>query len=253
MLPCTQCGNTVVVDDGQSYVRCFNCNQMAYAANNQLVPYLRLSPQIDLTEAGATMRRWFASEAAPAGLQGVAMMGQPKAYDFMFWSFSGGNVGFDRQVMVPAVSTVLRELYGLSVPSHFINPDAAIEVEEEAVVPTVGRERAMAQAGVSGGENVQAWLVRVPLYEFPYQFNGRAFRVIVDGLAGQCLVDRFPRKPVSTWLVFLLLGMAAFGIEGWILWGNGIGLALVYLLTAVPALLMTWLVMKRRREDRGDG
>ena len=75
----------------------------------------------------------------------------------------------------------------------------------------------------------------------------------VDGLAGQCLVDRFPRKPVSTWLVFLLLGMAAFGIEGWILWGNGIGLALVYLLTAVPALLMTWLVMKRRREDRGDG
>lgn len=252
MLPCTQCGNTVVVEDGSSFVRCFNCNQMAYAANNQLVPYYRLRPNVELNEAGAIMREWMASQAGPARLNGVAVLGQPKAYDFLFWSFTGGTSGFDRQVMVPAVHTVLRELRHVTLPSRLVNPDASIEGEDEAVVPTVPQETAVSQAGEGDEEGLQTWLVRVPVYEFPYNYNGRAYRVIVDGLSGQCLVDRFPSRPVSTWMMVLIACVMAFAIEGWVLWGtSGPWLALAYVFTALPAALFTWTFLRKRREEDG--
>jgi hypothetical protein len=50
----------------------------------------------------------------------------------------------------------------------------------------------------------------------------------------------------------LALCVLAFGVEGWVLWGHGPWLALAYIMTALPALLMTRLVLKRRRElDNG--
>jgi hypothetical protein len=240
-----------VVEDGASFVRCFNCNQMAYAANNQLVPYYRLRPSLELSEAGEIMRHWMTTQAGPARLNGVAVLGAPKAYDFLFWSFSGGTAGFDRQVMIPAVHTVLRELRHFVLPSRFVNPDAALDGEDEALSPSVTRDAAAAQTGEGSPEALQTWLVRVPLYEFPYNFNGRAYRVIVDGLSGQCLVDRFPRRPVSTWLTVLVASVLAFGIEGWVLWGSGPWLALAYLATAVPAAAVTWMYLRKRREEDG--
>lgn len=248
MLPCSQCGNTVVVEEGVFFVRCFNCNQMAYATENQLVPYLRLGPQIALSDAANIMQQWMASQASCARLSGVAVLGPPKAYDFLFWSFSGGNAGFDRLTMVPAVNTVLRELRRISLPSHFVSPDMAVEGEAESLSPSVTREAAQAQAGcIEGG--VEARLLRVPLYEFPYNYDGRAYRVIIDALGGQCLVDRFPRRPVSLWLMAFIACLVGFGVEGWVLWGNGPWLAFAFVFTALPVAVMTWGQMHRRRRE----
>lgn len=247
MLPCTQCGNTVVVEEGASFVRCFNCNQMAFADNNVLIPYYRLRPNLELKEAGEIMRTWMAQQAVPARLNGVAVLGQPKAYDFLFWAFSGGNAGFDRQTLIPALATVLRELRYINVPSRFVTPDPELDAEDETVIPTVSYESALSQAGESSGDGIQTWMLRVPLYEFPYNFNGQTYRVIVDGLTGQCLVDRFPRRPMSTWLTVLVACLFAFFVEGWVLYGHGTWLAWAYGLTAVPAALMTFFFLRRQR------
>lgn len=248
MLPCPQCGNTVVVEEGSTFVRCFNCNQSAFVSDNVLIPFFRMRPAVSLAEAGEIMRQWMASQAGPARLNGVAVLGAPKAYDFLFWAFTGGLGGYDRQTLVPAVSTVLRELRQVQVASRFVNPESSNEGDDESSVPTVSRADAMSQAGESSPESVQTWLLRVPLFEFPYQYNGRNYRVIVDGLSGQCLVDRFPRRPVSTWIAVLAACLAAFLVEGWVLWGDGPGLAAAYALTAVPATFVTWTILKRRRE-----
>lgn len=249
MLPCPQCGNTVVVEEDSTFVRCFNCNQSAYVSDNVLIPFFRMRPAVSLAEAGEIMRQWMASQAGPARLKGVAVLGAPKAYDFLFWAFSGGLGGDDWQVLVPAIPTVLRELQQVQVASRFVNPEPSFDGDEESSVPTVSHADAMSQAGESTPESVQTWLLRVPLFEFPYQYNGRSYRVIVDGLSGQCLVDRFPRRPVNTWLPVLAACLAAFLVEGWVLWGDGPVLAAAYALTAVPAAIVTWTMMKRRRES----
>ena len=250
MLPCPQCGNTVVVEEGSTYVRCFNCNQSAYVSGSVLVPFYRMRPAVTLGEASEIMRQWMSAQAGPARLNGVVTLGQPKAYDFLFWSFSGGLGGYDRQIMVPAVSTVLRELRQLQIPSRFVRPDSSSDYDDETSLPTLEREQAQSQAGEGGAENVQTWLIRVPLFEFPYQYDGRNYRVIVDGLSGQCLVDRFPRRPLSTWLGVLVACTAAFAVEGWVLWGTGPLLAAAYSMTAVGAAGATLAVMKKRRESQ---
>lgn len=249
MLPCTQCGNTVVVEEDSTYVRCFNCNQSAYVNGNQLIPYHRLRPSIDLGTASDIMRRWMETQAGPARLNGVATFGQPKAYDFLFWSFSGGTRGFDVQVLVPAVPTVLRELRQVQVPSRFVSPEPSFDSDDEATAPTVEPQAAASQAGESQAENLQTWLVRIPLFEFPYSYSGRSYRIIVDGLSGQCLVDRFPRRPLSMWMGVLTACVLAFGVEGWVLWGNGAGLAAAYAFTALPAAYGTYAFLRKRRES----
>lgn len=248
MLPCTQCGNTVVVDEGSTFVRCFNCNQAAFACDDRLVPFFRLRPTLDLIEATALMKGWMEAQAGPAKLNGEMAFGQAKAYEFLFWSFSGGEIGYDRQSLVPAVKTVLRELRNVEIPARFVVPEPSYDGDEETAAPTVPLESALSQVGGTEEDGLQTWLIRVPLFEFPYNYNGRSYRIIVDGLSGQCLVDRFPRRPVSTWLTVMAACIAAFAVEGWVLWGSGPWLAAAYLFTAVPAAAITWSIMRKRRE-----
>lgn len=234
-----------------AFVRCFNCNQMAFATENQLIPFYRLGPLVELTQAAESMKQWMSSQAVFARLNGVAVMGAPKAYDFLFWSFTGGMAGFETHIMLPAVNTVLRELSrGLQLPSEVVNPEFAVESEDEAVAPTIPRETAQAQAGLDE-DGVQAWLLRVPLYEFPYNYNGRAFRIIVEALSGSILVDRFPRRPMNMWLVFVLLAIIAFTAEGFVLWTSSPFHGILFMIASLIAMVMTYSYVKRfRDEDR---
>jgi len=118
---------------------------------------------------------------------------------------------------------------------------------DDPSAPTVTRDAAWRDAGGSGPVmEGNGAILRIPVYEFPYTFNGRGYRVIVDGVTGSCRAERFPQRSHFGLMAALVACIAAFLVEGWVLWGQGTWLMAAYLLTAVPAGVVTYYALRSR-------
>lgn len=252
MLPCVECGNPVVVEDGAPYVRCYSCGVRYYAQGGGLVPYYKLRAEVSLPDAALVARQWLENVLMSKGLQGATHLGQPKAYDFLFWSFlDPGEEVAESQTLVPAVTTALSEISLLNLPARFLVSEMSSEADDETVSPTLTAADAWRRTRYTlplADDRVS--LVRVPLYEFPYTFDGRNYRVLVEALTGTCLVDRLPRKALIPAVALIAMAcVAAFVLEGWILWGQASNLAIAFMISAVPASVLTFLVVRKMRGD----
>lgn len=252
MLPCIECGNPVVVEDGAPYVRCYSCGVRYHTHPGGLVPYYRLRPEVSLPDAALVARQWLEQTLRFKGLQGQTMLGQPKAYDFLFWSFLEPNQEVaETQILAPAVATALSELALLTIPARFLVSEMSSEADDEQVTPTFKAADAWRRTGYTEAlVDDRVSLVRVPLYEFPYTYDGRSFRVLVEAMTGTCLVDRLPRKALIPPVAIVVVAcIAAFGLEGWILWNHAGNLAAAFLLSAIPVTILTFVVVQKMRNE----
>lgn len=239
MANCAVCA-AALSDSESQFARCSACGTAMYVGEDEAIAYYRLRATLQLGEAGQAMRRWMTENVASTGVNGVVTLGEPRAYDHLFWAFRASDAGFDMARLVPATRTPLQELAVITMPQGALaSAVPAMEAVDGAMVPSIPWQRA---AGAPSGERPA--LVRVPLYEFPYSWNGRGFRVIVDGVTGQCLVHRVPRTSNAGYAAVLALSLGAFALEGWVLWGSGMYLVAAYVLTAVPAGVVTFYMLR---------
>jgi hypothetical protein len=250
---CTKCGTAITVEEGAEFARCFTCSLNHYVSGERLIAYTKLQPRLGMAEATQILQQWMAHESGVAGINGVAVLGQARGYDHLFWNFALPMISAaETHILVPATETILQELRLLTLPAQSLtSAPPIVEPAEDNPVPTVPLEAAWSQTGSQMGlESVQTALVRLPLYEFPYVYEGRGYRVIVEGMSGRCLVHRFPRKPMGLAAIILAVCLLAFSVEAWMLWGHDAILGLAFLGAAVVAGVLTYL-LARRATSRG--
>ncbi|MBM3460661.1 MAG: hypothetical protein FJX76_01010 [Armatimonadetes bacterium] len=245
-LTCSQCGKPVAAGD-KGYSRCGSCGTVLFLAEDGLVPYARLRPQVYLPEAASLARRFVSDAGREGGVDGVAELGDGRAYDHLYWGFAIADGGMVRLYLTPATPTPLPELRQVVLPSGVLSAMVVLaDVGEEILTPSISLDRARNEIGAEVGEGQ---LVRLPLYEFPYTVNGRAYRVVVEGVTGQCLASRVPRRSAAAWILVLAATTAIFGLEGYVLWGSGPWLLAAYVATAVPAGILTYYKMRATPPD----
>lgn len=245
-LACPQCGGENVLPSGERILPCAFCGASLFVDRAGLVSHYRLPRLLDRAAAEQALRRWMAGNETVKDLDSTAEVVEVVPVSFPVWMFRRRGERGESVVAEPAAATPEPQMADLQVPAGKLEPYRPEEGPVEAVaasVPLATAQGWLAQAA-GGGEVTETALVHVPFWRASYRFGGETYGALVEGSTGAVLASVFPAKAEAPFLLVAILGLLAFGAEGFLI-VNPLWKLVAYGLTAVPLALMAWWVTSR--------
>lgn len=246
---CPQCSGVLQPDEGQRFLVCPYCGSAVFLDKSQVVFHWQLRPTLDEPGAQAALRRWMAGNETVKDLDVKSRLTTFGFGYFPLWLLRSGSGSAEMVRLEPAAATSVSELKRIQLPAgDLVRYDPSLD--SQAVTPTVPLEAMLAwveQVGVRRDQVTEISLVHIPLYTFHYDYAGRSYVAVVEGVSGKVFANIYPPKAEAPYrtvafaaaVVFLCL--AALPLVGVALeprQGLGIGALLCVGLGLVAAPLL---------------
>jgi len=248
-LPCPQCNGRLAPDEGQRFLICPYCGSAVYLDKSQVVFHWQLRPTLEEAEAKAALRRWMAGNDTVKDLDVKSRVTSVAFAYFPLWLVRLGSGDAETVRLEPAAATSVSELKRVQLPAgDLVRYESAIDAQ--AVPPTVPLQTMLTwveQFGVPRDQVSEVSLVHIPLYTFHYEYGGRSYAAVVEGVSGSVFANVYPAKAEAPYrtvalaaaLIFLCL--ATFPLGG-AAFDPGQGLVIGSLLCIVLGLLAAPLI-----------
>ncbi len=250
---CQQCTAVLPVEQGALIAVCAFCGASNAVDKSEVVLHFAARETLREPEAAAALRRWMGGNDTVKNLDRKATIGQPAFELWPLWQIRARLQDQEKVYLKPAAAISVLDITQMSIPAADLEP-FDYEISAEAVSPTVPlnavKKWLAADQGISAGAISETSLVHLPVYIFPYSFNGRSYTAVVDAATGKVFADIYPSKQevpyrtiggIGCLLYFLAALMPAIGFMAGGIVGLGGGL-LVYLIAgaimAVPIFIM---------------
>jgi DNA-directed RNA polymerase subunit RPC12/RpoP len=249
-IKCTQCGGDVEVKEGETFLTCEYCDSALFVDKQKVVFHYVVGSTLGEEEARRNVDRWMSGNDTPKDLVKKRTYSGSQFFYFPMWHFTVREGASDAVHLQPAASTTVSEIKSLDVPAGSLKFYSPKEFGAETFVPPeVEYDAAMTWLegeGVDKEKVHQTALVHAPLYKFNYDYEGQGYTAVVDAASGKVMVNVFPPKSEAPFYILGVLALIVFAIEGFAIPLDKIGLkALVYLVTAVPLILLSYLIAKK--------
>ncbi len=241
---CPKCGAENPLSSGARLVRCAFCDAALVVERGGAVAHYLLPRLLSQEEAGAALRRWMAGNETVKDLDSKATLGSIQAVSFPMWFFRFDAGGHEETLVEPAAPTPVPQLADLKVPAGQLlayAPEAGVE-EIAAAVPLETARGWLVQRGTS--QPSETALVHLPLWRCEYAFGGKTWSALVDGSTGAVVASVFPAKAEAPYRAMAAVGLLLFAVEGLAI-GNVLVKLLVYLVTALPLVALSYWVTRR--------
>lgn len=241
---CPQCGGDNQPSSGERFLDCAFCGASLFVDRSGVVDAYRLPRLLSAEEARSALRRWMAGNDTVKDLDRKSAVDRLEETWFPMWMFRTQEAGGQMVYVEPAAPTPIPELADLKVPAGRLEPYRAGPDDPDggATIPMETARGWLEQRGV--GRITETALVQVPLWRAGYSFGGESFQAVIEGSTGRVLASVYPEKAESPYLLIAILGLVLFAIEGLVI-SNPLTKAAVYLLTAMPLLLLAWWVTRK--------
>ena len=245
-LSCPQCGGENPLPSGERILHCAFCGASLFVDRAGLVSHYRLPRLLDRAAAAEALRRWMAGNETVKDLDAKAEVRELVAVSFPVWMFRRQGERGETVVAEPAAATPEPQMADLEVPAGKLEPYRSEDDGVEAVAASVplATARGWLGQGAGGGEVTEAALVHVPFWRAVYAFDGQTYGALVEASTGAVLASVFPAKAEAPFVLVAILGLLAFGAEGFLI-VNPLWKALAYLLTSAPLAMVAWWVTRR--------
>jgi endogenous inhibitor of DNA gyrase (YacG/DUF329 family) len=244
---CPQCGASVNVIEGQTFLTCEYCSSAVYIDKSQVVFHYMLEPTIDQPNAEASLKRWMAGSKTVKGLDKEAQVTGTEFIYFPIWYFKIKQNGDEKIKVQPASPTPIPGIKELSIPAgdlRFYNEnDAGNTAIQEPHVLYTSAVQWLVNEGVDISTVTLSALVHIPLYIFQYNFKENNYSAAVDGSSSEVMVSEFPSKSEMPYLIVGGGATILFFLEGMLLGFPEVLVA--YLVTALIVIIAAVLVAER--------
>jgi hypothetical protein len=211
-VPCPQCQGLLTPDEGQRFLVCPYCGSAVYFDKSQVVFHWQLRPTVDEPGAGAALRRWMAGNETVKDLDLKAQVASSAFAYFPLWLLRLGSGEAETVRLEPAAATSISELKRIQLPAgDLVRYDTALDAQ--AVAPTVPLEAMlswMEQTGLQRDQLAEVSLVHIPIYTFHYEYAGRGYVAVVEGVSGKVFANIFPPKAEAPYRAVALAAAATF-------------------------------------------
>ncbi len=255
---CTQCGGELHPDEGQIFLTCPYCGSTVFLDKAQVVFHWYLAATLNDNEARGALARWMSGNQTVKDLDKKATLAGRTFEYFPLWYFKRSLAGKESILLQPAAATSVTELQRLPLAAGDLRKyDPSLDAQ--AHPPSVPLETALqwlSQRQVNPAEIVERALVHIPIYNFKYTYQGKAYTAVVDGASGQVFANIFPAKAEAPYALIALLCaviylcLAAAPVAGAVAGGSafpiGAGVLIVGGLLVTPVLvgLAAWIASK---------
>ncbi|MDD4128070.1 MAG: hypothetical protein PHV39_10405, partial [Methanomicrobium sp.] len=205
---CPKCGAQVNVGTGIHFINCKYCGTTVFVDRSGVMFYYVLPFFIDNEKAKGIFRRWTANPQADKELESKAKVtGIEKQY-FPVYQFRRDLNGKEIYYIKPAKGTVLPGMNTLVIPAGDIKIfDESFKPGDAAVLDVdFGMDAYLNDLEGTGKEQA---LVYFPIYEFSYEFNGQAYKAVIDGSSGKVYSSSFPNRSS---VPYGLVAIGSFGL-----------------------------------------
>lgn len=240
---CNQCTAVLPVEQGATMAVCEFCGTTNVLDKSQAVLHYVVRETLREHEAGAALRRWMGGNQTVKNLDKKATIQPPVYHLWPMWLVRADVQGAEKVFLKPGAAVAVLDLTQMTIPASDLEPfDYSLPGVVDPTVPvnTVKKWLA-ADHRISAGAIKEISLVHLPVYVFPYQFQGQSYTAVVDAASGQVFADRYPSKQevpykavagVGCLLYFCAALVPAIMYASGDFAGLGLGL-LIYLVAAV--------------------
>ena len=196
---CAQCGGTLNPDEGQMFLTCPYCGSAVFLDKSKVVFHWSLACTVTPPDAAAGLRRWMAGNQTVKDLDTKSKVTSSTFQYFPMWYAKVRQNGKERIYLEPAAATSISEIKSLDIPSGDLQKyDPALDAQ--AVAPTVPYPALLdwlIGRGVQTDQVAEAALVHLPVYIFKYDFAGKSYTAMVEGVLGQSVCQHLPAESRS--------------------------------------------------------
>lgn len=243
-IKCVKCGASVQFDSGTKFTKCPYCSSQIYIDRSGAGFYYILTFMSDQNGAIGIFRRWAAGSTKAKDLDKLAQIASIKKQYFPVYLFKRDNQGVEQIFVEPAGSTTLPGLHSLKVPAGDLKIfDASFDVGgAELIQPDI---EMLSYLNKLPGKPKEQALVYFPIWTIVYEFQGKQYTAVVDGVSGEVFSGEFPVRASAPYMVVALLGFLAFIGEGLLATAN-IPIAVILMAITVIAIFFIALFVARR-------
>jgi hypothetical protein len=209
---CPQCQGRLAPDEGQRFLVCPYCGSAVYLDKSRVVFHWQLRPTLDEPGAAAALRRWMSGNETVKDLDVRSQVTSAEFSYFPLWLLRLGSGEAETVRLEPAAATSVSELKRIRLPAgDLVRFEDALE--SQAVAPTVPLDAMLAwveQVGVGRDQITEVSLVHIPLHTFHYDYAGRSYVALVEGVSGKVFANIFPPKAEAPYRAVALAAAATF-------------------------------------------
>jgi hypothetical protein len=218
-LLCPQCGGELHPDEGQIFLDCPYCGSTVFIDKARVIFHWYLAPTLDEAQAGGALRRWMAGNQTVKDLDKKSTITQVTFEYFPVWYLKRRQPNGSEETFIElAAATSVSELRHVRLPAGDLRKyDSRLDPESQP--PTVPLQTALswlAKRDFGQGEQVEQFLVHIPLFTFKYTFKGQVYTAILEAGTGEVFANIYPAKAETpyqaigciTALVYVLLAFA---------------------------------------------
>ena len=246
---CPQCSGLLAPDEGQRFLACPYCGSAVFLDKSRVVFHWQLQSTLEQDGAAAALRRWMAGNETVKDLDVKSQITSVAFAYFPLWLLRLGSGNAETVRLEPAAATSVSELKRVQLPAGDL-VRYEVSLDSQAVTPTVPLEAMLSwveQVGVRRDQVTEVSLVHIPLYTFHYDYRGRSFVAVVEGVSGKVFANIYPPKAEAPYrtvafaAAVIFLCLAALPLGGLALdprQGLGIGALLCVGLGLIAAPLL---------------
>src|SRR5262249_9016917 len=152
----------------------------------------------DEGSAGAQLRRWMAGNETVKDLEKHAKVLSQKLVYFPMWRFVAAQPQGDTEFSEPAASFLVADIKTIPLSGGSLHYFDAKKTEGlDLMTPDILLDSAirwLQQRQVQADSIRETNLIHIPFHYFQYDYKGKKYQVIVDGISGRILASIYPPK-----------------------------------------------------------
>lgn len=219
---CQQCTAVLPVEQGSLIAVCEFCGASNAVDKSEVVLHFAARETLREPDAAAALRRWMGGNATVKNLDSKAQIGQPDFQLWPMWQIRAAVNNGEKVFLKPAAAMRVLDITQMTIPAADLEP-FDYEMTAAAIAPTVPLNAVKKWLAddhqIAAGAIRETVLVHLPVYVFPYAFNGRSYTAVVDAATGRVFADIFPSKQEVPYQTI-----------------GGIGCVLYFLAALIPAI-----------------
>lgn len=244
---CPQCGATVNVIEGQTFLTCGYCSSAIYIDRSRVVFHYMLKPTLDQPGADASLLRWMAGSRTVKSLEKEAQITGREFIYFPVWYFKIRNNDAENIKIQPAMPTPIPDIKSIPVPAgdlrFYDKKDEGNQAIKQPQVLYTSALEWLSSEGVNASGITQSALVHIPLYIFHYRYRDNNYSAVVDGSSSTVMAVEYPSKSEMPYLLVGGGATALFFLEGMSI--DFPGVLIAYLITAIIVIIAATFVAEK--------
>ena len=245
---CGQCGGALDLPVGARFAACGFCGSSVFFDRSKAVLHFVAERTLDEPKARARLQAWMAGNETVKGLENDAVLGHSSLSYFPLWRFVSGDRDRERQWCEPARASAAAGLGDVPLSGGALRHVTAEDMARLPLAePEVRLDSALEWLSARGVERSavrETTLVHLPLFEFPYTWGRRSWKVAVDGVSGRILVGSYPAKSETAYLGIAAIAVLGFFVLG-ILSPNAFVRFMLFVAASVPLGLVAFAIARK--------